>query len=170
MKKLLLLILVTSLCSCAYMENRRKDLTDIVNINATAVSVGLAANVGPLSLGYFENNGIIGGSGGRVKLGLGGVVVEQERGAYSGVVYPFEFMEGETRSDNFYNENLPAFGSVGIDLGFIVGIGVEVDFVQAVDFLLGIFTIDILDDDVEGKEEESAEEEEQSAEEESAEE
>ena len=153
MKKILLLALVLNLCSCAYMENRRKDLTDIANVNATAISAGLAVNVGPLSLGYFGNSGLLGGSGGRAKIGLGGLVVEEERGAYWGVIYPFEFLEGETRSDNYYNKNLPAFGSVGIDLGFVLGIGVEVDVVQAVDFLLGIFTIDILGDDIEGKEE-----------------
>ncbi len=85
--------------------------------------------------------------GSRTKLGLGGIVTEEERGAYSGVVVPFERLEGLGRSGAPYNSWAPPLGAVGFDMGFLIGFGARVDVVEALDFVLGIFTIDILGDD-----------------------
>ena len=147
MRLLFLSLIIISTCSCAYLEDRRKDLTDMAHLHLTALSIGGGVHAGPFILAHFENDGIKGTPGGRMKLGLGGFVEEKEKGVYSGVVIPFRRMKGITRSDSIYNSWAPPLGAVGFDLGFIMGIGARVDVVEVLDFILGIFTIDILDDD-----------------------
>ena len=142
-----LILLAYFSCSCVYLENRRKDLTDIAHLHMTGLSIGAGVHAGPFILGHFEKDGVKGMPGSRSKLGLGGCIEEHEKGKYSGVIIPYRRMKGMTRSDSVYNSWAPPLGAVGFDMGFIFGFGARVDAVEILDFILGIFTIDILDDD-----------------------
>ena len=152
-------LLVFFMTSCAYLEDRRQDLTDMAHVDYTELAIGVSVNAGPVIVGAFEVGHIMNSAGKRVKLGLGGVQNEKQRGETVGVVFPISRSQIDTYEDDFYKGESPALGSIGFDLGFIFGIGARVDAVEAVDFVLGIFGIDILGDDKASEEMRSKEEE-----------
>jgi hypothetical protein len=146
-KLVLILALTFFISSCTYLEDRRQDLTDMANVNVSAFSIGLGVNAGPAIAGYHKIEGLMGGSGARGKLGLGGVQDNKERGDYYGVGLPLSWAENKDHKDSFYKKHSPAWTSVGFDLGLIFGVGARADALEALDFVLGLFLIDILDDD-----------------------
>ena len=146
-KLICIALVVASTCSCSYMEARAEDLTEVANVNVSAISAGLGVNAGPAIAGFYLTGGIFQNHGNRIKLGLGGIIEERDGGEYWGVGIPLSWSKNYDYQDNIYKKYSPAWGSVGFDLGFLFGIGARVDFVEAVDFVLGIFTIDILSDD-----------------------
>lgn len=140
------ILISLSNAGCLYMENRGKDLTEAANIKISILSVGLGVNAGPFIAGYHKNEGIMGGAGVGIKFGLGGMYYEKIRGAYSGIVIPLSHSKLERNKEKEYCNN-PGWGSAGFDLGYIIGLGTRVDVIEFIDFLGGIFLIDILKDD-----------------------
>lgn len=153
-----------------YLNDRRHDLIDAANVNVTGLQFGAIACAGPAQLGYAENvtfgpdNSVGIGPYGTwprlnvTQLGLGGPRETYVNGVASGVVWPFERWNSDTRMfGERWNSERPMFGerprqkpsvtSVGFSLGFLLGIGAEVDAWQALDFALGLFCIDIGGDD-----------------------
>jgi len=149
-----ILFLYVTVTGCAYLEDRRQDLTDVAHVNGTACGTGIAVNVGPALVGFYEILGFTRRGGTRAKLGLGGYQQNKEDGEILGVIVPMDFATNLSYKDNFYKEHSPGWGSVGFDMGLIFGIGARVDVVEALDFILGIFTIDLLNDDSSFKEDE----------------
>ena len=149
---LTLLVAHTSGCATTgYWADRRQDLTDVAHVDVTMFSVGVAANAGPAIVGLHRTAGSC-GDGGRVKIGLGGVQAVSTCGQYAGVVFPISRIKEKTRSNGGYGTEAPPWGSVGLDIGLILGLGVRFDVVELADLVLGLGGIDIIDDDVSKKE------------------
>ena len=142
---------VTGCASSGYLTDRRRDLTDVVHLDGTALSGGLAVNLGPAIIGAHDIGLPIGdGSGERLKLGLGGAEEISSKGPCWGVGIPFGRYREERRSTVGNHEcAAPAWGSLGFDLGFLYGVGVRGDVVELLDFFLGWANIDLLRDDEE---------------------
>ena len=143
-----------------YTANRLSDLTDVAHVDMTHSSVGLVVNVGPMLLGA---EGLLPDSdhgSHQYRLGLGGPLVLVLDGASVGLVWPFQCEEVNARrygglakgydemGDDCYWKHVPAWGSIGISGGFLVGVGAHVDLVELADFILGFFGYDIVDDDL----------------------
>ncbi len=139
-------------CSSAYWLDRASDLTDAAHVELNAASAGVAANAGPAVLGFYGIGGACTGS--RVQLGLGGVREVWSNGIESGVLVPFSHIEDEpfwkwdhAPRQPYYGKEAPAWGSVGLDFGFVFGFGARVDFVELCDFFAGWVGFDLVDDD-----------------------
>jgi len=148
MKKIYLITLLLSLstsCSTNYWSNRRNDLMDIAHIHVDSVAAGGTINVSSLSLGYYGVTGVNDDNGSRVKLGLGGIDTVQVSGFIEGVGEPINDLE--VRSEWGYGGTVPSYGSIGFNLGYLVSIGAKVDALELIDFLAGIFTLDLVADD-----------------------
>ena len=141
------IMMLLSNTGCVYLENRGKDLTESANINLSAFSIGLGVNAGPAIAGYYKNAGLMGGPGGVLRVGLGGKYYEKIEGAYSGIGIPLSYSTLRENKDKIYCYN-PGWGSAGLDLGYIFGLGIRVDAIELIDFIGGIFMIDILKDDI----------------------
>ncbi|MCM8542104.1 MAG: hypothetical protein NE328_17675 [Lentisphaeraceae bacterium] len=149
MKKLLLLLILcfSTGCSTTYWNNRRHDLTDFAHLRFQKVSLGADVNVMHIAAGFYMQNGIDGEKGDRAKLGLGGIQTVNASGGIRFVGFPLA--EKKSRSEYGYGETMPAYGSVGFDLGLYFGIGARVDIFEFFDFLLGFAEVDIVKDDEE---------------------
>ena len=124
-------------CACVkpYFIDRAHDLTDVAHVEVNAMSLGAAVNVGPAILGWNEISGPDGGQ--RYMLGLGGYRWIRADGQYSGVIYPLSKVgHDESRSETGYSSVHPTWGSVGFDVGLVVGLGARVDIVELIDFIL----------------------------------
>ncbi len=131
-----------------YWTNRSRDLTDVAHVDMTGATVGGAAHIGPATLGWVFFSGW-GKPGTRWMLGLGGLKeVEVGEGVVGGIIFPFAATgRGDERLFD-YEKREPGWWSIGIDLGMIVGFGAEVDFLEAVDFLVGVIGVDLMGDDL----------------------
>ncbi|MEK7270447.1 MAG: hypothetical protein AAB215_05825 [Planctomycetota bacterium] len=155
------LLLTAGCASEGYFGDRMQDLTDVAHVDVTGLSVGVAANVGPVGLGAFDmlrlSDSLPGGA--RVKIGLGGVYLARSFGTpglYVGLLFPIIHNLGDTKRDvsdhagDWYGRTYPAWGSVGADVGVGLGLGARVDPIELADFLLGFGLIDLANDDVSG--------------------
>jgi len=146
--KYILLITFTLLTSCSstYWNDRRMDLTDSIHLTSEALGVGINANVSALCVGA-SNVSSIWGEPKRGKLGLGGTqstkVVTKTI-----MLMSLPIQENPPRSRWDYGGKIPPFASAGISAGFWVNFGARVDLLEIVDFIGGIFMIDIMDDDL----------------------
>lgn len=158
------LVIAASGCSTPdtfvdYLSDRRHDLIDAANVNVTALQFGAIAYAGPAQLGFANNmtfgldNACMGPYYGMWpetnigQLGLGGYREIYAYGVASGVVWPLNRWNSERSLFGERPRQKPSVTSVGFSLGFLVGIGAEVDVWQALDFALGLFCIDIGGDD-----------------------
>ena len=137
-------------CTTGYWIDRGADLTDVAHVDMHGWSLGAAVNVGPAIVGYhsiFDDR-----SGGtRDMFGLGGHQQSESDGTTSGLIIPFGWRKEECRSESFYKRHSPTLGSIGFDMGLVVGIGARIDFVELIDLILGFCGVDILNDDLERK-------------------
>lgn len=154
--KLLLCFLLFQLTACSsYLENRRHDLTDSASINATAFGRGVKLDMGPFSTGFYE---LFSSYGTTMKFGLGGV--EQIDYGHKIEVLGVGLAATGYKSDgNYHNSRwgyghkiLP-FAAFKFDIGYIIPLGVQIDFLEIIDLVLGLATIDIMQDDISSTEE-----------------
>lgn len=163
-----LLLALSALSGCStpagrYVSNRLDDLTDVAHVDATVLRIGLLCNVGPLILGrvvcgdaYVPTVSL--------RAGLGGVQFVRTTGEAGGFIVPTSHYDvsrwslyawgdrpaseaGEARPGSSYYGKGPAWGSVGLEVALIVGLGARVDVVECADFLLGLFAVDLVGDD-----------------------
>jgi len=150
-KIIICLSILFSSTACAiertnYFTNRAVDLIEVAHLDGHGLSFGLMLNTGPVMLGGFEISKFHRGTGHRAMFGIGGLKINAESYAFAGILLPF--VSGDhTSTRGWYKKYRPRFLSVGFDLAFIYGIGAHADVAEAFDFVLGIFTIDILGDD-----------------------
>ena len=158
-----LVVLLCSLgCSTTstYVTNRLSDLTDVIHVDLNAVTFGILVNVGPLMLGAEGMMNIPDGPAYQFRLGLGGPQTVRLEGDALGFIWPFErqevvrrefnriVYEPIPRNDTYYWSHAPGWGSVGVNLGFFFGAGLQADAVELADFVLGFFNVDIVHDDL----------------------
>lgn len=150
-----LLPLATGACASTRAPGRDADWTDAVSVRVSAFTLGAHAEVGPAQAGLLGiqgacRDGIIG------ELGPGGTTSRSAYGVSAAVGVPLHFIEvgrvhraGETvwRKPCGWRQRDPTFGSIGFDVGFLVGFGFHLDFVEIADALLGYTGIDFLHDD-----------------------
>jgi len=124
-----------------YLNNRASDLIEVAHLDMTFYSFGALGNIGPIMLGVYQDSG-------RHMLGAGGVIMSEKRFGGSGIIFPLGYVSNGLKSKNSYKDFTPPILSLGFDIAFILGIGAHADPVEALDFILGIFTLDLLGDDV----------------------
>lgn len=148
---LLPLLLLFGACASGpggYWTNRGRDLTDVLHVDVTGFGTGAVVNVGPAILGYHAVHGIF-LSGTRKIIGLGGVKdIHHRSSVASGVIVPLSRWQQHGDGVGAYASHGPGWGSVGVDLGYALGGSIRVDFVEFADLLVGVFGLDLLDDDV----------------------
>lgn len=157
-KRLAIPHLMVACCGCnllvpegGYLRNRLDDLTEAAHVDlASSFAFGALANVGPALLGFHQLAGLEYGE--RLQLGLGGVVPLRTANdsVAAGLGVPLAWARPETdRGEPLsgYRSRHPGYGSLGVDLGLLVGFGARVDLVELADFLAGIFGADLLGDD-----------------------
>lgn len=157
----LLVLFVLALPACVtsedggYVSNRLRDLTDVAHLDGTSFALGALVNVGPARLGYYDVGGLaVGGigfgsghsTGFRCMIGLGGIKYSMGDEHTAGLVIPISRHMAESAKG--YASSYPTWGSVGFDIGFLTGFGAHVDFVEFVDFVIGLSGYDILGDDI----------------------
>ncbi|WP_167883461.1 hypothetical protein, partial [Leptospira wolffii] len=159
-------------CTSAYIRDRANDLSDIAGVSIDT-SVGASASVGPLTVGA-----IIAQSIARTRNGTACFAADIDSRTYFGLLDPGSnqrctdaqatFILGlqnsillhlATVSDRkllerrkTYGESLtpPLFyyGRLKIRAGLGLGASIELNWLEAIDFVFGFFGIDFLDDDI----------------------
>ncbi len=145
----------------AYFRNRAMDARDIFTVTAIVGAVGGAkAQLGPISLGLFAEIGHI-GHGTRLvgEYGLLQGEVGKHKGdnitIIGGPLGDFELKAGSTRARDRNkpvnsNDKYPAsaYTRLGVAGGACLGLRFEFNPGELVDFLLGLFGVDMYGDDV----------------------
>lgn len=141
-----------------YFSSRWRDTVDVVHVNLLWNSCGLLANAGPLVVGYeaplFRNLPSYGQHAiGMARVGVVFADYVLEKGAAYGLLVPLSRLDvGRWDAPGAawgkgYGGKAPGWGSLGFDVGLLVGLGVHVDVVELVDLVSGFFGADISKDD-----------------------
>jgi hypothetical protein len=142
-----------------YSVSRLNDLTDVAHVDVTPRTGGLLVAVGPAMLGY---EGIWRGPdvACRLSLGLGGPQMTELHGSAYGIGYPFRRYDfysrawglpgcgGKRTYAGSYRTTSPPWGAVALHAGWPATVGFQADVVELADFFLGLFTLDIVGDDL----------------------
>jgi hypothetical protein len=150
----IVLIVVVAVAGCAnpgsfggYMSNRRHDLIDVVHVDVGAINVGAVVYAGPLILGADYQTGLkTREESSTLQLGLGGPRIQGNRGLALGIILPFSRWNGTRPLIGKRPKRSPSWLSVGASLGAFVGLGAEVDVLEAVDFISGLICLDLMED------------------------
>lgn len=156
--RLAIVFVALPLCGCnlllpegGYLRHRLDDVTEAAHADvSSSFALGALVNVGPAVLGAYRVGGLEFGE--RLQFGLGGMVPMRTANdsAAVGLVVPLEWAMRESPSGEpleGYRDRYPGYASVGLDLGFILGLGLRVDVVELADCIVGIVGVDLLDDD-----------------------
>jgi len=131
-----------------YCEDRRQDLIDVAHIDLSALSAGAVVYAGPL---LFGANHITPkdrpGQDTTLQCGLGGPRFVPRQGLAAGFIWPVAWWNEDRHIVGLRPKQTPSPAAFGVALGAAVGIGVEADAFELVDFLLGLFCIDLAEDD-----------------------
>ena len=132
-----------------YFEDRRQDLIDVAHVDFSIVNFGAIAYVGPLGLGWnaLSDDKEEGKDSNTLQLGLGGPRFLGREGAAWSFVWNIDHWNKDRTIYGPRPKKTPSCGSLGISVGFIFGIGIEGDVFELVDFALGIFCVDVMQDD-----------------------
>jgi hypothetical protein len=131
-----------------YLHNRRHDLIDVVHVDFGAVNFGAVAYAGPLMVGADYQTGLkTREESSTLQLGLGGPRIQGNRGLALGIILPFSRWNGTRPLIGKRPKRSPSWLSVGASLGAFVGLGAEVDVLEAVDFISGLICLDLMEDD-----------------------
>lgn len=175
----LFLILICLHLNCAngsaYIRDRSNDLSDIVGVSVDT-SIGASASVGPVTTGVIVAQSFSRIRNGTVCFSTGNVI---ERAIY-GLLDPsgYEcnnaqatFLVGFNNESTLHREAMQGqelarrrkrlgrptqpplyfYGRLKVRAGLGLGVSVELNWLEAVDFIFGFFGIDFLDDDIHAK-------------------
>lgn len=159
---LALAALAVSGCSAPlqrYGASRMNDLTDVAHVDVTPRTYGLLVAAGPALFGY-ERVWKRAETACRVSVGLGGPQMTELHGSAYGLGYPLRRYDfygrawglpgcaGRHTYAGSYRITSPPWGAVAFHAGWPSTIGVQADVVELADFILGLFTVDIVGDDL----------------------
>ena len=158
--KCILIVLLFHITACAsYLENRRHDLIDSASVNAAVIGRGIRLDLGPLSAGWYDATQDLR----TVKFGLGGsdeISAEKEVEIHEIGLAPLcskKSLFGNSMSPHNsrwgYGSKMAPFGALRFDIGYALTVGAQIDVIEIIDLVLGLATIDILQDDDSGTEE-----------------
>ncbi len=136
-----------------YIEYRRQDLIDVAHVDLTMMEAGAVLYMGPMLIGcnYRGGKRWKGASTTR-QYGLGGTRTVSYKGIAAGVFFatvlgPSLSWRQEWEHDRGQNKKAPSYSATGFSIGAYHGLGVELDLFELVDFIAGIFCLDISKDD-----------------------
>jgi len=131
-----------------YFVNRRHDLIDVVHVDFGAVNVGAVAYAGPLMLGINYQTGVESREqSSTLQIGLGGPRILGRRGLASGLLWPASKWDEDKPFIGARPKRGPSGFSAGASVGAIVGVGAEAGVLELIDFALGLFCLDMMEDD-----------------------
>ena len=147
----------------AYLKDRAMDFRDIITVTGSfGFMGGVKAQLGPVGLGlYAEDGGGLGHSG--IPLAVEGGLRGGELGEHKTRELIFvlnktssnpsdsdKLFRASNRCKSYENslDNLSSYTRLGVGGGIILGAKLEVNPGELLDFILGIFLIDIYRDDI----------------------
>jgi len=132
-----------------YWRDRQQDLIDVLHFDITVENLGAAAYVGPLALGanYYTDPADETKDSRTLQIGLGGVRPLGRNGTLIGVLWPFKTSNEDRKILGPRPKRTPSGFSIGASLGFILGFSLEGDLLEALDFITGLFNVDLMQDD-----------------------
>ena len=131
-----------------YLENRRQDLIDVLHVDFSAVNVGAVAYVGPFLAGINYMTGVeTREQSTTLQLGLGGARILGRKGLATGLLWPSSRWNEDSQIIGRRPKRAPSGFSVGFSVGAVAGIGAEADALELIDFVLGLFCVDLAEDD-----------------------
>ncbi|MFC1793198.1 leucine-rich repeat domain-containing protein [Planctomycetota bacterium] len=158
MKNLFILLCVSTLCGCAYTENRVRDAADMITVAVEFPAVGASVSGGPFGLGIPAYSGD--GSGFGLRSGAVGSYGFEEAIVFPMPVYvikklrpsKLDFLRGKGYSVGIFEHSMDHggwFNTGQVDVAVGVGVGVRagVNFCEIADFVVGLVGVDICDDD-----------------------
>jgi hypothetical protein len=165
MRSALLVLAVVMLGGCSapaarYGVSRLNDLTDVAHLDVTPRSYGLLLAAGPAKFGY-ERVWKRADAACRVSLGLGGFQMTELHGSAWGLGWPMRSYDfygrawglpgctGQRTYAGTYRKTSPPWGALAFHVGWPSTVGFQADVVELADFVLGLFTVDLVGDDLE---------------------
>lgn len=131
-----------------YLEDRRQDLIDVVHVDVSTVNVGAVAYVGPFMLGLDTQKGLAPGERtATVQIGLGGARFDGRDGTAFGIIFPTTRWDEDRPFLGRRPKKSPGLLAVGVNAGVIFGVGAEADVLELLDFVAGLFCLDLVGDD-----------------------
>ena len=144
----LLAVLVACQSQGAYLKDRGNDLSDILRVRSTLPAAGFALDVGPVSTGLYL--GGIFSEHAQMTLGLGAgcdLLGQQEESRVYGKQFNEDYIRNKLNCHNKQGFILPAYGRIRLHLGLMYGGNLELNWLEALDFAVGLLGIDLLADD-----------------------
>jgi hypothetical protein len=148
-------ILCCTLVGCAvptsvggYFENRWQDLIDVVHVDFGAINVGAVAYAGPFLVGMDYQTGLKSREqSATLQIGLGGPRILGRRGMAAGILWPASKWDEEKTLVGSRPKRGPSGFSAGASVGALAGVGAEADVLEALDFIVGLVCLDVMEDD-----------------------
>ncbi|MFW6159364.1 MAG: hypothetical protein ACOC8E_08415 [Planctomycetota bacterium] len=131
-----------------YLENRRQDLIDVAHVEGGALNFGAVTYAGPLLVGVDYATGVRSREqSSTVQFGLGGPRYAARKGLCAGLLFPASYWNEDEGLVGEPPKRRPSGFSAGLQLGIFLGLGFEVDLLEAIDLVGGLVCIDFLEDD-----------------------
>ena len=131
-----------------YFENRRQDLIDVAHVDFGAINVGAVAYAGPLLLGLDYQTGLKSREqSSTLQIGLVGPRILGRRGMAAGIIWPASKWDEDKPFIGTRPKRGPSGFSAGASVGAVAGVGAEVDALEALDFVVGLVCLDVMEDD-----------------------
>jgi hypothetical protein len=133
-----------------YAEARQQDLIDVAHVDFSIVNAGAVAYAGPFMLGldYLNDLKAPEEPASTLQIGLAGARLKGRQGIAWGIVWPVRRWNADREIVGPRPKRAPSPAAFGASLGLIVGLGVEADAAELVDFLLGLACLDFMGDDL----------------------
>lgn len=141
----------------SFALSRKYDAMDIFSVSLEFPALGAKAILGPIEAGLFVNsvNGghVFGQSrAGGMGLRSGYMLYESAENVFIVSLIDrktvFQGTDGIGERKDLYNVRDYSFGRAGAELGACLGLRIEVNFLELVDFFAGFFSFDFLKDDL----------------------
>lgn len=151
--RLLPLLLLAAGCAVpasfpAYLENRRQDLIDALHVDIGVVNVGAVVYALPFMAGLDYQTGLRSRTQtDTLQIGLGGPRILGHKGLCAGILFPAAKWDDEKPAIGQRPKRAPSGFSAGASAGFILGLAVEADAIELVDFVVGLLCLDLMEDD-----------------------
>ena len=131
-----------------YLENRRQDLIDVVHVDFSMVDAGAVVYAGPFMVGLESSSGFKTRTPSTsLQIGLGGPRIVERSGIAGGLLLPASRWDEDGQIIGKRPNRTPSGFSVGGTLGVFLGVGAAVDALELIDFAVGLFCLDIMQDD-----------------------
>jgi len=131
-----------------YFSARRHDLIDVVHVDFSVMNFGAVAYAAPFTVGLDYLSGFKAREPASVlQIGLGGPRIEETSGLAGGLLMLQVQWDGQRPFIGPRPRPRPSGFAVGANVGLFLGVGAEADVLEVLDFIAGLFCLDMLGDD-----------------------